>query len=74
MLLRYNALVGRDPLPRIRELAAALALEVGDVGEEAPVAGKRIKSVSVRGDAIRLSELERQLQRYPAITARFVSG
>ena len=73
MLLTFNAVVGRDPLPQIRELAGALALEVSETSEEAAARSRHIRSVQVSGDAKGINELERQLLRFPAITAKLVT-
>jgi hypothetical protein len=72
LVLRYNALVGRDPLPRIRELASRLGLELRAEQDEVPASGKRIKVVSVSGAPPGLTQLERSLLRFPAVTAKLM--
>lgn len=72
IILKYNAVVGNDPLPRVRELVKALALRVDDVGEESPIAGKRLRVVCVSGEPGQISEFARQLHRLPSISAKLV--
>jgi hypothetical protein len=69
LILRYNAAIGKDPLPKVRELARDLKLEVLEVDDK-PKSEKRLCVVYVRGDLADLRELERQLLRFPAITVK----
>ncbi len=70
LILKYNAVVGKDHLPEIRELTSRLSLEIESVLEESAVSGKKIKVISVRGEQRCLQELDRALVRYPAIAIR----
>ena len=72
IILKYNAVVGRDPLPKIQELVAALTLRLEDVAEENPAAGKRLRVVRISGESKKLLELARKLRRFPSITSKIV--
>jgi|GEM_PF-5138407 len=70
LILKYNAILGKDHLPEIRKLTQRLSLEIESVKEESPTSGKKIKVISVSGDPRRLHELDRELIRFPAIATR----
>jgi hypothetical protein len=70
IILKYNAVVGVDPMPRIREIVAVLSLRIDDVVEERLVAGRRFRRVHVSGEPAKLNELAERLRRLPSITAK----
>lgn len=70
LILKYNAILGKDHLPEIRELTKRLSLEIESVNEESPTSGKKIKVISIRGEQRRLHDLDRELIRFPAIAIR----
>ena len=74
LILKYNAVVGKDCLPQIEEITKRLCLTIESVEEETPTPGKRLKIVSVAGCQDKLAEFGREVVRLPAITIKSVSG
>lgn len=72
IVLKYNAIAGVDPMPRIREIVTTLSLQINEVAEECPIAGKRLKMIHISGEPNMLTELTRRLRRFPSVTAKFV--
>ena len=70
LVLKYNAVVGKDPLPELQEITKRLTLAIDSVTEEKPVSGKRIKVVHVSGAKKNLDELGKEIIRFPAITLK----
>jgi hypothetical protein len=70
LILKYNAIVGKDHLPEIQEITKKLCLEITDVSEESPIAGKRLKVISVTGSKENLDLLHTEMARFPAITTK----
>jgi hypothetical protein len=70
MVLKFNAAVGIDPLPRIREITAELSLRVDEVVDEKLEAGKRLKLVRVSGESKNIFEFAKRLRRIPAVTVK----
>jgi hypothetical protein len=48
--LKFNSAVGIDPLPKIRLITEELSLQVDEVVQEEPQAGKKLKLVVISGD------------------------
>jgi hypothetical protein len=74
LVLKYNAVVGRDPFPPIAELARQLGLRVEAGDDESTGSGKHLRVVHVRGPAKAVAELERSLLRFPAVTSKVLLG
>jgi len=70
LILKYNAIVGKDHLPELREITRRLSLEIESVKEETPSGGKKIKIVSIKGDQRSLHALDKELIRFPSIAAK----
>jgi hypothetical protein len=73
LILKYNAILGKDHLPEIRAITKRLSLEIESVNEESPVKGKKIKVIAIKGDQRRLHELDQELIRFPSIATRLAS-
>jgi len=72
LILKYNAIVGKDHLLEIQEITKKLCLEITAVEEESPISGKRLKVISITGSKENLSLFHREMGRFPAITAKAV--
>ena len=66
LILKYNARIGRDPLPRIQELTEKLGLRIEVANDSKP----GLKQVLVVGASDKLHELDRALVRYASITRK----
>ena len=74
LILKYNAIVGRDHFPEIQEIITRLSLEIEDIHEEAPIAGKRLKVILIKGSPVNLDQLDKEMFRFPSITSKFTAA
>jgi hypothetical protein len=70
VILKFNAAVGMDPLPKIREITAELKLRVDEVVDDKPASGRKLRLVTISGEPKGLFELAKRLRRIPAVTVK----
>jgi hypothetical protein len=66
LVLKYNARVGKDHLPKIEEMTRRLGLKIEKIEESRP----GHKRISVTGQSDKLQEMDKALVRFASITRR----